>query len=66
MRELVQENVTGIFAPVNDPAKLAEKMLWMMEHYNNFDLQKIADSAREYDFKIIAEQFDLLYKNTIA
>lgn len=67
MRELVQENVTGIFAPVNDPVKLAEKMLWMMDHYNNFDLQQISDSAGEkYDFGKIAEQFDLLYKNTNA
>ena len=67
MRELVQENVTGIFAAVNDPAKLAEKMLWMMEHYDSFDLQRIADSAREnYAFGKIAHQFGLLYKNTIA
>lgn len=67
MHELVQENITGIFAPVNEPGKLAEKMIWMMEHYNTFDLQKISNSAKEqYEFEKIAKQFDLFYKNKIA
>jgi glycosyltransferase involved in cell wall biosynthesis len=33
MHELVQENKNGIFARINDPENLAEKMLWMMEYY---------------------------------
>jgi len=63
MRELVQENVTGIFVPPGDPQKLAEKMLWMMENYEIFDPAIISQTARDkYEFQKIAEMFEELYE----
>jgi glycosyltransferase involved in cell wall biosynthesis len=64
MHELVQENQNGIFARIDDPEDLAEKMLWMMENYKSFDSKKISDEAKEiYSFEQIAKQFDILYKS---
>ena len=67
MRELIQEKFTGTFVPIDDPRKLAEKMLWMMDNYENFDPELIAKHAREkYAFDKIAVAFDRLYHDKIA
>ena len=62
MHELVQENVNGIFARIDDSEHLALKMLWMMENYERFDPKKIANESKEkYDFNAVAMLFDNLY-----
>ena len=67
MRELVQEEVNGTFAPIDDPRKLAEKMLWMMDNYENFDPELIAKHAKEkYAFDKVAIMFDNLYNEEIT
>jgi glycosyltransferase involved in cell wall biosynthesis len=61
MRELVQENITGIFAQLDQPATLAEKMLWMTENYDRFDAATIARKAKDFSFEQIGKMFDLWY-----
>ncbi|HUQ65800.1 MAG TPA: glycosyltransferase [Flavitalea sp.] len=67
MRELVEENVTGIFASPGDPEKLAEKMLWMMENYKSFDPGIISRTARDkYEYFTISEKFDWMYRGVVG
>jgi glycosyltransferase involved in cell wall biosynthesis len=65
MHELVQENVNGTFARIDDPEQLASKMLWMMENHESFDQNKIANEAKEkYAFASVARQFNTLYSGS--
>jgi len=65
MRELVEENVSGIFAPVDQPEKLADKMLWMMENYGQFNGQLISTNAgKKFSFEKVAELFDDFFSST--
>lgn len=62
MHELVNANVNGVFAPIDDAQTLAEKMFWMIENYKSFDSKKIAYDAEDgYSFSRIAKQFENFY-----
>jgi glycosyltransferase involved in cell wall biosynthesis len=66
MRELVHENVNGIFAPPGDPDMLAERMLWMMNNYQTFDAAEIAHAAaNKYAFEKIGEEFNEVYEKVL-
>jgi glycosyltransferase involved in cell wall biosynthesis len=63
MHEIVTEEVNGIFAPLNAPQSLAEKMLWMMDHYQQFDTVKIAKTTEEkFGIDAIVSVFKSLYE----
>jgi glycosyltransferase involved in cell wall biosynthesis len=65
MHELVQEHVNGTFARIDDHEQLASKMLWMMENYESFDQNKIANEAKgKYAFASVARQFNNLYSGS--
>lgn len=62
MKEIVEENITGIFVSLDDPESLAQKMLWMMENNEQFDGVKLSQLAEEkYSYKKVAEQFASFY-----
>lgn len=64
MRELVKDNVTGVFVPPENPEALAQKMLWMIDNYHRFDSNALNESAKEnYSFRRISAAFDQLYKD---
>jgi glycosyltransferase involved in cell wall biosynthesis len=64
MKEIVDENITGIFVPLDDPESLARKMLWMMENHEQFDGIRLSQLAEEkYSYKKVAEQFDSFYNS---
>lgn len=62
MRELVEEGVTGTFAPLEQPEMLAEKMLWIIQNYHLFDPAKIAEQTESYSFDHVGKMFDDLYE----
>lgn len=62
MHENVDET-TGVFAETENPGKLTEKMLWMMDNYQSFDSNHLATVAEEkYGFLTVARLFDELYQ----
>jgi glycosyltransferase involved in cell wall biosynthesis len=66
IHENVKEKFNGIFAPPNDPPKLAEKIRELKLHYEQFNKERISRNAREiYSFERVGKSFHELY-NTIA
>ncbi|RYF88896.1 MAG: glycosyltransferase, partial [Chitinophagaceae bacterium] len=61
MHELVEENVTGTFVPLDQPQMLAEKMLWMMNNYRSFDTTALVEESRKYSYERIGGQFSEWY-----
>ncbi|MFI5151769.1 MAG: glycosyltransferase [Chitinophagales bacterium] len=62
MHELVRDQVTGVFVPLNEPGKLAEKMHWMMNERSAFhaeEIRKITENS--FGFAAVSRQFDELY-----
>lgn len=58
MHEIIEEGITGVFARSDDAAALSEKMLWMMEHYTQFDGNVLSSKAVDaYSFGRIASMF---------
>jgi glycosyltransferase involved in cell wall biosynthesis len=59
------DETTGVFAEIENPEALAEKMLWMMNNHRSFDSNHLAAAAEEkYGFLTVARLFDELYKVT--
>lgn len=64
MRELINEYENGLFAGLENASALADKMLWMMEHYSSFNTNKIAsESAVNYSYDKIGKMFDDVFKS---
>jgi len=64
IRENVTENFNGIFVKPEDEDDLAQKIIWYINHKNEFDKQKIALSAKDkFSYETISRQFDKLYKD---
>ena len=62
MRELVTDNINGVLVPPGNPEILAEKMLWMIDNYNNFDLHELSNNAKEkYSYEKVSNAFDDVY-----
>ena len=62
MHELV-DGQSGVIVPLNNPALLAEKMLWMMENNHRFGRASIAAIAGPlYSFGRIGKMFDEFYE----
>ena len=65
--EVVENGETGLLVPAKNAKKLAEAMIWMLEHKKEAD--KMAKNARrkyeeEFDFeKIFKEKMLPLYKS---
>lgn len=65
MHEIVEERVTGSFVKPEQPALLAEKMLWMMENYPRFNADDIARKTQQaYSFEKVSEMFDDVFTRT--
>jgi glycosyltransferase involved in cell wall biosynthesis len=65
MREIIQENKTGVFADTEDPDMLADKMLWMMENYQRFSGGEISDiTLRSYSFEAVCAMFGDVFRNS--
>jgi glycosyltransferase involved in cell wall biosynthesis len=63
LHENVIDGLTGIFVPLNDPARLANRMQWIMRHVKDFDREKITSLTREkYSLGNAGEAFDRLYR----
>jgi glycosyltransferase involved in cell wall biosynthesis len=64
MREVVRGIHAGVFAPLNDPAALAEKMLWMMNNRGQFISEKLSEFAQQhFSFERIGKLFNDFYKS---
>lgn len=61
MREIVEPEVTGIFAEPENPVALASAMQRMMENYNLFDQEKLMASASRFSYENVALQFNQFY-----
>ncbi|MEO8583356.1 MAG: glycosyltransferase [Flavitalea sp.] len=63
MHEVI-DNTMGIFVALNNPALLAEKMLWMMNnHLTQFNSERIVSvTEKKFGMKTIGERFDEFYK----
>jgi glycosyltransferase involved in cell wall biosynthesis len=67
LHENVVDAVTGIFVPLNDPQALAEKMLWMMNHRTEFNIEQIVRLTKDkFSYPIVGMQFDAMYELVIA
>jgi glycosyltransferase involved in cell wall biosynthesis len=65
MREIIADKKSGVFVPLENPSALADKMLWMMEHYHQFNPQMISQQALElYSFEKAGKMFDDFFTNS--
>ena len=63
MHELVTENVNGIFAASDNAEQLAQKILWFMEHKQNFSSRQIASAtAEKYNYAKVGKMFSNWYQ----
>lgn len=65
MHELVKENITGTFVPLDQPQILAKKMLWMMNNHQIFDSDALVEESKKYSYERIGVGFNEWY-HTIA
>lgn len=66
IRENVTANFNGIFVNPEDEEDLTQKIIWYINHKNEFDKQKIALSAKDkFSYETISRQFDKLYKEVL-
>ncbi len=66
IRENIEENINGIFVKPEDEDDLSKKLLWFMDHKNQFNKDEIAFVAKnKFNYKVISDQFDEFYKNSI-
>jgi glycosyltransferase involved in cell wall biosynthesis len=62
--EIVKEGITGIFVQSEMPAKLAEKIMWLMEYYNEFDPETIHNYVKhQYNSAVIGNKFHELFSS---
>ncbi len=65
--EIIQEGNNGIYVKGNDPVALAEKLIAFVKKKNEFDKNKIAETASaKYNFKKVGQQFIDLYNKVSA
>lgn len=62
-RELITENVNGIFSEENNPENLAEGILSFLNKRYSFNQLEIAYSAGKYSYKNVGLQFYNLYQS---
>jgi len=64
-REIVSKEV-GILAPSEDPAALAEAIDYMLDHYQGYSPEQIAQYVRErYSYEAVGKQLHSVYHNII-
>lgn len=64
--ELVEDGVNGYFVPGENSAELARKITWFMEHRNEIQRDKIAETAKEkYCYKTVGKLFSALYASVL-
>lgn len=57
-RELITENITGLFVADDEVADLAEKLITMMNDFSSFDKKAIAAAtASKFNYTIVGKQF---------
>lgn len=61
MHEIVTDE-SGVFVPLDQPARLADRMLWMMEHRGQFDTAAMRTAVQRFSFEAVAKKFDGLYR----
>jgi glycosyltransferase involved in cell wall biosynthesis len=62
--EILVEGVTGVFVEGENPGKLAEKILWLMENYHTFKPEIIHNYVRQrYNQVEIGSKFHQLFKS---
>lgn len=63
IRENIIEGFNGVFVRSEDEDELAEKILWYMNHKDNFDKQKIAFFTKnKFNYEAVSNQFNEFYK----
>jgi glycosyltransferase involved in cell wall biosynthesis len=60
-REFLQETVNAVFVERNNPVMLAENLNWFCNNKSSFDSSKIADTAKQFSYNNIGQQFAALY-----
>lgn len=66
VRANIEENINGIFITSEDEDGLSKKILWYMDHKNNFNRNGIASFAKKnFNYEEISKQFDEFYKNAL-
>jgi glycosyltransferase involved in cell wall biosynthesis len=64
--EIIENGKTGITAKSEDPADLAVKMKWLIDHYNSFDPAYIAARTKVmFNQSAIASIFDKMYREVL-
>ncbi len=67
MHENVHDGLTGVFVPLKRPDLLAEKMLYMMNHKDEFSSKKISDLTHAtFSYPVVAAQFNSFYHQTFG
>ena len=66
LHENVQQGITGIFVPLDNPEALADQMLSVLKGDHQFDSDGIVELTRKkYDFSVVGKQWDELYDHTL-
>ena len=61
-KEILVEDLTGVFAEGQNPQKLAEKILWLIENYHTFEPEVIHNHVKEkYNATEIGKKFHQLF-----
>ncbi|HEX2847310.1 MAG TPA: glycosyltransferase [Chitinophagaceae bacterium] len=67
MHELIQDGKNGILVKPEDPAALAEKILWFMRNQAAFDKTVIAgEAAAKYNYAITGKMFSEWYASFVT
>jgi len=65
-RENITEGLNGVFVTSENEEQLAEKIVWFMDHKNQFDRNHIAKMSREkFNYQKISDQFEDFYQKAL-
>lgn len=57
----------GMMIPVDDVKAMSNAILYMIEHFKDFDRKRIADDCkRRFSLEAIAKQLESVFENVIA
>jgi len=64
--EIIEEGVNGYFVPGENPAALAQKLVWFMKQSRQIPDETIARSAKEkYNYETVGKLFSEFYKSVL-
>ena len=64
--EIITPSINGLFAQNNNPADLAEKLIYFIENKKSFNKAVISKETEKYNFMKIGEEFKQFYSNAMS